>query len=188
MIQTQAVSQRGIEIVGLTGDLHLLVRTHAAEGAHVVETVGKLDEKRTYIILHRRKDLKEIVYLLRLHILVLLLLGDHSHKKGYLVTEAFLDVLDGIRCILDHVVKEGRDHRIHSKLKFFRNDAGYIDRMDDVRLARLASLGTVGFSCEFKCITQPLQVTLVTFAAHPLEQFVNTALDLDCIVRFHRIQ
>ena len=67
MIQSQSISQRSIEIVRLTCNLHLLVRAHTVKRSHIMQTVSQLDEDGTHIILHRGEDLTVVGHLLRLH-------------------------------------------------------------------------------------------------------------------------
>ena len=130
MVQTKTVCERCIEIIGLSCNLHLLVRTHAAESTHVMKTVSKLDQQGTDIILHGSKYLTEIIYLLGMHIVILLLLGNNAYKESHLVAEALPDVIYCERSILNHIMKECRNHRIGTQFKLFRHDARNIDRMN----------------------------------------------------------
>ncbi len=88
MVEAEAVGQRGIEIVGLAGDFHLLVGAHCREGAHVVEAVGELDERWAHVVLHRRQHLPEIIYLQRGVVVFFLLLCHHPYEKSHVVAEA----------------------------------------------------------------------------------------------------
>ena len=46
-------SQRGKQIDGLAGDLHLFVRGHATQRSHVVQTVRDLDQNHPHIVRKR---------------------------------------------------------------------------------------------------------------------------------------
>ena len=52
VVESEAVGERSVEVVCLAGYLHLLVGLHGGEGAHVVETVGELDQKCADVVLH----------------------------------------------------------------------------------------------------------------------------------------
>ena len=55
-------------------------------------------------------------------------------------------------------MQEGRYHRIRAQFELLGHDARNADRVDDIRLARLALLRQVGFTCELKCITETCHI------------------------------
>ena len=63
-VKAQSVSQRCIEEIGLAGYLHLLVRTHGVQRAHIVQAVCQFYENGSYVIVNGVKHLLEIVKLL----------------------------------------------------------------------------------------------------------------------------
>ena len=65
VVETKAMCQRSIEIIGFTRNLHLLVGAHAVERAHVVQAVGQFDEQRTDIVVQRVEHLLVVVNLAR---------------------------------------------------------------------------------------------------------------------------
>ena len=89
-------------------------------------------------MLHRGQYLTVVVHLLRLVILLLFLLGHNAHKKRHIVSETFPDVLDGVLGVLHHIVQECRHHGIGFKFQFLGDNTRHCDRMDDIRLTRLA--------------------------------------------------
>ena len=93
--------------------------------------------------MHRVEHLLEVVDLLGYFVLVLLLLGDNAHKKGYVVAEAFAYVLDGVVGVLDHVVQKGCDDGVGAKLQLHGYDAGNGYGVQNVWLAGLALLVVV---------------------------------------------
>ena len=187
MIKAQTVCERSIEIVGFSRYLHLLVRAHAVQGSHVMETVGQIYEQGTYIELHGCKNLPVVIYLLGLNILILLLLGNHSHEEGYIIAETFTDVLYGIVSILYHIVQEGRNDRVCSQFQLLRNDSGYTYRMDYLWFTGFTLLRAVGLAREFKSQSESVDFIAAHLLFHSLEQFVSAALDLVIVVRFHNI-
>ena len=63
-IQTQTVCQRSIEVIGLSGNLHLLVRRHAAQCPHIMQTICQFYKQRTDVILHGVQHLLVVIHLL----------------------------------------------------------------------------------------------------------------------------
>ena len=63
-IESQAVCQRSIEIVSLTGYLHLLVWAHRIQRAHIVQAVSQLHKDGANVIVQRVKHLLKVVQLL----------------------------------------------------------------------------------------------------------------------------
>ena len=92
VVQAEAIGERCIEIVGFTGNFHLLVGAHAVECTHVVQSVGKFDKDCTDIVVHRVEHLLEVVELFRHFILLLLLFGDHFHQKCHIGAKTLLDI------------------------------------------------------------------------------------------------
>ena len=66
-------------------------------------------------------------------------LGDAVDEERDLVAELALDVLGGRRRVLDHVVQQRRADAGRVEVQL-RDDVGDADRMDEVRVARLAQL------------------------------------------------
>ena len=140
IVESESIGERSVEVIGLTRYLHLLVRTHRVERAHIMETVGKFDKQCSYIILHRVEHLLVVVHLLGLVILVLLLLGDHLDQKCHIMSEACLNILDSMISVLDHIVQECRYHRIGIKHQLFGTDRSHGYGMQYVRFAGLTLL------------------------------------------------
>ena len=60
LVEAQAVGQWGINVHGFTGNFVLLAGKHGAEGAHVVKSVGNLDEDDANVIAHCKQQLFEV--------------------------------------------------------------------------------------------------------------------------------
>ena len=112
VVETEAVCERSIEIVGLAGDFHLFVGAHGGESAHVVKPVGELYEYGADVVLDGVEHLLEIVELTRHLVFLFFLLRDHADEKCHVVAEPFADIVDGIVGILDHIVEESGDYGI----------------------------------------------------------------------------
>ena len=172
MIQSEASGKRSIEEVGLAGDFHLLVGTHAVQGAHVVQAVGQLDEQGADVVVHRLKYLAVIIHLLCVLVVVLLALGHHINQERHIVAETLPDILDGVRSIFGNVVQERRYDGIGVKLKLFCGDVRYGYRMHDIRLAGIAPLVFVRLGGKSIRIFDTLQV----LRAHALSHHVKYVL------------
>ena len=107
--QPQTVSDGGVYVECLAGYLVLFVDGHKFEGAHIVQTVGYLDEYHANIFAHRKEQFLEILGLLRcLH-------SKYSARDFcqpidyhcYLLAKEVAYVLDGVVGILDYVVQQG---------------------------------------------------------------------------------
>ena len=79
---------------------------------------------------------------------LLFLLRDNVDKKRHIIAETLGNILDCIRCVLDHIVQKCRDNRIRTQTEFLGNNLGDSHRMHDIRLARLASLLHMGLACK----------------------------------------
>ena len=64
IVEAEAVGERGVEVVGFAGDLHLFVGAHGGEGTHIVESVGEFYEEGSDVILEAIEHLAVIVDLL----------------------------------------------------------------------------------------------------------------------------
>ena len=114
---------------------------HRIERAHIVQPVGELDQDDAHVLRHCQKHLAEVFRLrvfARLE-LDLIELGDAVDHVGDRLAERGLDLVFRDAGVLHHVVEErgGEPLRVEPPL---RKNAGYRQRMGDVRLARLAKL------------------------------------------------
>ena len=111
--QSQAVGQRGVDVEGFTGNLVLLAGEHGAEGAHVVQAVGHLDEDDPNVFRHGEQQPAEILGLGRGLVAkdTARDFGESIDYRGYLFAKMILDILDGVFGIFDHVVQQGGTYR-----------------------------------------------------------------------------
>ena len=185
MIEPQAIGKRGIEVIGLTGYLHLFVGTHAVERAHIVKAVGKLYEYGTHVELYGSEYLAEVVDLLREVVLFFLLLGDNTDEEGNVITKTTADVVNRYRRILDDIVKEGGNDWIGSQLELLCDDARHGYGMDDIGLARLALLVLMGLGGKSVSIANALKVLVRNTIRHHLQYSLNALVCFMLIVFFH---
>ena len=135
------MGKRSIEVIGLSGNLHLLVGAHAAESTHVVQAVREFYQQSTDIIMKRVEHLLIVVNLARLACRVLFLLfGDHINKERHIIAKTCGNILYGVRSILYHIVQKSRDYGVCTQTEFLGNNLGDCHRMHDIRFARLAAL------------------------------------------------
>ena len=62
----QPLGERGVDLGGLAGDALLLLDRQGAQGAHVVEPVGELDEHHADVLRHGQEHLADVLRLLLL--------------------------------------------------------------------------------------------------------------------------
>ena len=138
-VHAEAVRQRGVDLQGLAGLALLLVARHVAQGAHVVQAVGELDDQDADVPGHRDDHLPDGLCLRRRTVLDLVQLGHAVDEGGDVLTEVAAQLTQGVRGVLDGVVQQGRADRlgVHAELG---EDRGHREGMGDVRVARLALL------------------------------------------------
>ncbi len=132
----QPMRQGRVDLERLLGLLELLLLAQVAEGPHVVQPVGQLDEDDAHVVGHGDDHLADVLGLLLLdgaegH---LRQLGDPVDQEGHLVAELLADLLDGQLGVLHHVVQQSRGESGAVQTKIGA-DVGGADRMVDVRLS-----------------------------------------------------
>ena len=114
------------------------------ERAHVVQPVGELDQQDADVVRHGEQELAQIlggalVFALRLDLGEL---GDAVDQPGDVLAEQFLDLLGRRQRVLDRVVEDRGDDRLVVEMEV-GEDAGDLDRMAVIGIARGAGLGAV---------------------------------------------
>ena len=158
-LHAQPVRDGGVDLHGFQRLAALLLGRLIVHGAHVVETVGDLDEDHADVLGHGQKHLAQV-----LHLLVFLAgvldagqLGDAFHDVGNGRTELPGDILVGETGILNHVVQERRDNAVFVKAHV-RRDVRRGDTVGDVRAAVLALLAVVGGLCRLIGGADPVEI------------------------------
>ena len=107
-VHAQAVGDRGIDLQRLLGDSASLWRGQVLDGAHVVGSVGQLDQDDPQILHHGQEHLAEGfgLGLDRAVEAQLVQLADAVHQQRDIVTEPPVDVVQGTGRILEHVVQQ----------------------------------------------------------------------------------
>ena len=167
---TEAMGERGENLEGFGGHAVLARGAERAEGAHVVQAVGQLDDDDAQVFRHGDEDLADIggvlgefrvllaalqgggaqlLFVFRGGVALLafvhaddLQLGDAVHKMRDFRPELRDQLLDRDLAVLDDIVQQsGREGRlVHLQL---RQDLRDLDRMDDVGLSAAAALPVV---------------------------------------------
>ena len=143
-LHTHATGQGRIDFHGLAGLLRLLFRLHRLDRAHVVQTVGQLDQDHPQVLRHRHEQLAEVFGLLRFGVGQLQVgqLGDAIDQFGHFLAKQFGDLGIGGFGVFDRVVQQRRDDGGIIQL-LFGQDGGDGDGMGEIRLARFAHLAFV---------------------------------------------
>ena len=162
-LHAQPVRDGGVDLHGLQRLAALLLGRLIVHGAHVVETVGDLDEDHADVLGHGQKHLAQV-----LHLLVFLAgvldagqLGDAFHDVGDGRTELPGDILVGETGILNHVMQKRGDNAVLVKAHVCR-DVRRGDTVGDVRAAVLALLAVVGGLCRLIGGADPVEIHRVS--------------------------
>ena len=144
--EAQARSERRVDFQRLFGHGLLPRLRKAGNRAHIMQPVGQLDENHPDILGHGEEHPAEI---LRLFFLFrfefdLRQLGHAHNERADLFAEHFADIRFGARRILHDVVQKRRGDRAVIESEIEQN-IRHRDRVNDIRLARLALLPVVHF-------------------------------------------
>ncbi len=138
-VHAQAVRERRVDLEGLARLALLLVARHVAQGPHVVQPVGQLDDEHPDVARHRDDHLADRLGLGRGAVLDLVQLGDAVHQRRDVLAEIAPELGERVGGVLDGVVQQGGADRlgVHAELGQDRGDG---QRVRDVGVARLALL------------------------------------------------
>ena len=133
--------QRSVNFHRFPGDIALLLRVHRAERAHIVQTVGELDDQHTDILVGGHEH---PAHILRLMLLLgveaeLAQLGQTVDDLRGGVAEGSADIIQRHRGVLHHVVKKSGNHTFGVHTERHKN-IGHGNRVNDIGFARLALL------------------------------------------------
>ncbi len=145
LLHAEAVRQRRVDVEGLLRRAALLPLGHHGQGAHVVQTVGQLDQQDPPVLGHGDEHLADGRRLLRLLRVELqpVELGHPVDHPGHTLAEGRADVVEGETRVLHGVVEQGGGDRLSVEAQL-GHDGRDGDGMGDVGLARSAELAFVG--------------------------------------------
>ena len=151
--EAEAVGEGSVDIKCLAGNLIALVWCHAAEGAHIVEAVGHLDEHHADILAHGEEELAEILGLYRGAVAENAArdFGEPVDELRNLRAKMLLDVVYGIVGVFHHIMEQSRADTRRAEAYLARGYAGHGDRVHDIRFARTAAHTLVGLLGKLKC-------------------------------------
>ena len=142
LVHADALGQRSVNIHRLARDPSTLVlRRDVIERAHIVQPVGELHQQHPDVVGKREQELAEVlgralVFRLRFDLAEL---GDPIDQPRDVLAEELFDLLRSRQRVLDRIVKDrGRDRLVVEPQ--VGEDAGNLDRMAEIRIARGALL------------------------------------------------
>ena len=190
------MSQRSVDVERFAGNLVLLAGEHGAEGAHVVQAVGHLDEDDADVFRHGEQQPAEVLGLGRCLVAedTARNLGEPVDNRGYLFAEVVFDVFDRILRVFDHVVEQSGAYRGGAQPYLLAHDAGHGNGVEDVGLARTAADTLVGLFGKLECTLDNLDFLAVVGVEIAIEQFLEFIFDQllfvgVCLVgRFHNFE
>ena len=173
------MGQRGVDVARFGGDLKLLVAGHGAQGTHIVQAVGHLDEHHSHVFHQGTDDLLEILRLRAFDVVGVVAavqFGEAVHDLGHPLTKLLVDVFQRYRGIFNYVVQQGAHNSGRPQADLFGTDAGHLDGVGKVGLARLAALVAVSVSAQLVGALQQVAVRPVQvgqFAEQVLVHFLD---------------
>ena len=173
LLHAHAAGERRIDIERLFRHPPPRLRRHVMQGAHVVQTVGELDEQNAHIVGDGEQQLAQILRLLGFlgDEVELLQLGQALDQHADLLAEQLVDLRARRRRILDGVVQERRGDGRVVELQVGQ-DRGDFERMRKIRVARGALLLAMRLhGIDIGAVEQRF-VGIRIVAADPLDQFV----------------
>ena len=173
LVHAHAAGERRIDVDGLLGRAAARLRRHMADGAHVVQTIGQLDQQHAHVVGDRQQELAQVLGLLRFlgDEVELGELGQPLDQTADVLAKQLVDLGASRMGVLDGVVQQrGGDGRIvELEIGEDRRD---LERMGEVRIAGGALLLAMGLhGVDVGAVEQRL-VGVRVVAAHPVDQVV----------------
>ena len=182
LVESQAIGQGSIEVVGLRRNFHLLVGAHRSQGTHVVHTVGQFDEQGTDIVVDRVKHVLEVVNLLRYLVVAVRILGQDSYQVSHIFAETHTKVLHCHISVLHHIVQQSRHHGIGLEAQFDQRNTRHGYRVRDIWDATLSDLFRVSLGSQFEGCLDARNIIWWQQLCHAVEElpsiFFNNLLSL----------
>ena len=173
LLHAHAAGERRIDVDRLFGGAAFALRRHEMQRAHIVQTVGELDEQHAHVVGDREQELAEILRLLGFlgDEIELLQLGQAVDQRADIGAEHLVDLAARRGGILDRVVQQrGRDGGV-VELQVGQ-DRGDFERMGKVRIARGALLLAMRLhGVDIGAVEQRF-VGIGIVALDPVDQFV----------------
>ena len=172
-LHAHAPGKRGVDIERVLRDSGALGLRHELEGAHVVQTVGELDQKHASVVGDGEQELAKILGLLGVpgDEVELAEFGQAVDQPADLFAERPVDLLARDRRVFDRVMQHRRRDRRIVDLEL-RQDGGDFERMGEIEIARGALLAAVRLHREDVGAVQQILVGVRIIAADPLHQLV----------------
>lgn len=173
-VDPEPVRDRRIDVQRLARDAALAVLRHRADGAHVVQPVGQLDQDDADVVDHRQHHLLEIRRLLfgprrEGEVSQLAEAIDQARNR---VAELFAQGLERYLGILQHIVQQGGDDAVRVERELGHRP-GNRQGMVDVGLAAQALLALVGAGTELVGMADAFQRRVV----HPIAELGTEIID-----------
>ena len=157
LVQTQAVSDGGVDLQRFGRDAAPLAARHVAHGAHIVGAVGQLDQDDAHIACHGQQHLAKglgLVFLAGIE-LQLVQLGQPVHQLGHILAKALLQIQLGDAAILHGVMQQGRHQRRGVELPVGA-DPRDRDGVGDIGVSTAAPLICMCLICVDICLAHAL--------------------------------
>ena len=170
------MSYGSVDVQRLFRNLLLALRREVLKRSHIVQPVGELDEHYADVIHHGKHHLAQVLGLLLFARGKVNLpdLGDAFDNMRDLFAKLLANVHNRDRGVLDRIVQQPGDNgdRIHL---YLRQNAGYFQRMDQVRLTRRPTLPGMNFQRIFVGFLDDLQIVVGPVGPQHLHQVTKAS-------------
>ena len=92
-----------------------------------------------------------IIHLFGTFVFFLLLLSDHTYKKGHILSETLLNLTDFTISILDDIVKQSCNNGIGPQRELLCYNLCYTYRVHNIWFTTFAHLSRMGITCKLVC-------------------------------------
>ena len=156
---SQAVGQRGVDVQSFLGDTPAFIGRQGVQGAHVVQTVGQLDQNHPDVFGHRDQHLPQALGVQRFGVvhevgdifggrLELVVhagqLGDPVHQLAHFRSKAPGYLVERDAAVFDNVMEQSGDNGVGVEAEVGEEEGGF-QGVGDVGLAGFSHLPYVAF-------------------------------------------
>ncbi len=173
LLHAHAAGERRIDIDRLLGGAALALRRHEMQRAHIVQTVGELDEQHAHVVCDCEQEFAEILRLLGFlgDEIELFQLGQAVDQRADIGSENLVDLAASRGGILNRVVQQRGGDGCVVELQVGQ-DRGDFERMGKVGIARGALLLAMGLHRVDIGAVEQRFVSIRIVALDPVDQFV----------------
>ena len=170
----EAIGERRVYLHGLACLEEAAILAQRHERAHVMKSVGELDDDDANVVAHRHEHLAQVIDLRMAEGLDLeaVDLGDAVHELCDRIAKLLAYVVKRVLGILDRVMQDrgAQGVAVHAQIG---EDDGNLDRMHDERLAGFAELALVSILGKEVCFLDCLAILIGQIYGRILDEYID---------------